>query len=225
MTLIREIERSAWAAYLDWADYLANPRIVRADNVVSWADRTSMRTPSHPGQDDIRGLATSGQYSFQAIEDGGLFQLYYECDHDGETVVSANLGFYRIGEPPDEDDDDDDLAEVLATESDSRDDPPIGWLRVDYAPTEARGVLHSECHLHLVGFLSGRWVVDGLMSPRQFVELMFQLAYPDAFAEHRLDAAGTYAEEERVRQWNQPVIALRAGQVEAMCTHLRTANA
>lgn len=226
--LLKEIAREIWTAYMDWSDFLANPRIDMSQSVVSWQDYESAFLPVEPRADDIARLIEGKQYSFQVIEDGGIFQFYYECTRNGKDVVAAKLAYYGVrgfsqeDAPPDEEDDGD-LGPEGSVSPGLQNYP--AWLRIDYAPAQEKGVMHSCCHVHIGGFGEGRLVVKGLPSPRQFVELVFQLSYRETFRDHRLDGDGKYVDEAGLREWNKPLALMDGGKTEALCTHLRIAGA
>ena len=65
----------------------------------------------------------------------------------------------------------------------------LPWLRIDYDPRVAGGVLHAPCHLHVHGAPTVRIPVDRVPTPRAFVEAIAAWFYPQLYAKHRtLDA-------------------------------------
>lgn len=57
----------------------------------------------------------------------------------------------------------------------------VAWLRLDFDPHQKRGPLHSSCHLHICGLPSARMIVYGVPTPRQFIDFIFAIAYPDIY--------------------------------------------
>jgi hypothetical protein len=103
-------------------------------------------------------------------------------------------------------------------------DGPASWLRIDYAPRDAKGVLHYECHMHLSMFYNSRLVVDGVPTPRQFVEFIIALCYPDIYREHRLDDNGEYPDETFMHSVNSPCLPGIENNVCRHIAHLKVPN-
>jgi hypothetical protein len=201
----------------DWQGLLANPRFVRNGNSISWVG-CEPRIISYPlTRAAVVELAEQGQYTFQFTDDGSLLQMAYSFTADGVTLRSANLAYYAVPRnviPMDE------AADVME-EAPVAGEAEIPWLRIDYDPETARGVLHGECHLHLSGFPNSRFLVDGVPTPRQFVEFVIALCYPEAYRERRLKDDGTYAEGELASRLNTPAISCVATAGFATITHVR----
>ena len=164
---ISEILSSVTSAYDDWSDFLANPQHIRRDNEVAWRN-FSPRVLDYPVlKSDVVRMAEERQYTFQIVEDGSLIQIHYFYNRKGDQILSANLAFYS--------------AILNGTETTNNGDEPVSWLRIDYAPEAARGVLHHDCHMHLSSFPDSRFVVAGLLTPKQFIELIMAFCYPESY--------------------------------------------
>ena len=188
-------ESEVRGAYLEWEAYLLNPRMRRTGQSISWLGDNRERPTERPTSLEIAQLAAQGQYSFQAARDFALFRLWYDFEADGTTLRSASLGYYAI-ELEDAYELDEIGAEVLGLVGDDR---ICRWLRIDYDPLSARGVLHSACHLHLGGIHGSRVVVDAVPSPAQFLEFVIAICYPDDYKTHRLNAAGALVNQAKLQ--------------------------
>lgn len=225
---INDIMHSLRSVLADWPQCLANPRYARVGNkAVAWSDY-AYRISDYPIMaSDVTQLTEQRQYTFQMIQDGSLIQIYYQFNQQETAVEAANLTFYSsqsiaqtkpaykiaIEELQLDLEDPDDLAlyEAFGDEIDvpgEQADGPVGWLRIDYAPHQARGVLHYDCHMHISAFPESRFVVAGLPTPKQFIELIIALFYPEAYAAHRLNDDGHYPEGHGMREVNSPCIRM-----------------
>lgn len=100
-------------------------------------------------------------------------------------------------------------------------DAPVSWLRIDFAPDDARGVLHHECHMHISGFSHARLAVLGVPTPRQFIEFIMALCYPHIYHKHRkLDEHGLYPDENTIININTPSIPLENTSLSRSMTHV-----
>ncbi len=100
-------------------------------------------------------------------------------------------------------------------------DEPISWLRIDYDPEHARGVLHHDCHMHLSAFPHARLVVAGVPTPKQFIEFIMALCYPEVYHAHRLDNSGQYINEGHIVTINSNCVPLTEHNVFRQMTHFR----
>lgn len=100
-------------------------------------------------------------------------------------------------------------------------DGPVSWLRIDYDPEHARGVLHHDCHMHLSAFPRARLVVAGVPTPKQFIEFIMALCYPEAYHAHRLDNSGQYINEGHIVTINSNCVPLTEHNVFRQMTHFR----
>jgi hypothetical protein len=195
---LNDISSSLRSTYDDWASHLlANNRVARLRNTIAWADY-DYRILEHPVlASTVREMHENGQYSFQSVTDGALFQLAYRFDQHGQ-LTSANLAYYQaqsdvtrravqlstleeMGLDPTLPDDIE-LYEIYSADElavvGGDDDAPVGWLRIDYAPEARRGILHYDCHMHISAFPHARLIMGGLPSPKQFIELLASLFSP-----------------------------------------------
>jgi hypothetical protein len=91
---INEAHQLLNATYFDWADFLANPRYIRNDPLITWAGHESFMLDHPVMASDISSLVDKKQYTFQVVADGSAFQIYYKYDRTGRILQSASLGFY-----------------------------------------------------------------------------------------------------------------------------------
>lgn len=198
------------AAFLDWHHVLANPRYVRKDRVITWANYQPMFLRPPITNFDLIRLSEEGQYTFQAL-DGSILQMFYAYGESDDEPIEARLAYYMTEK------------QQGAEERDTGgalDAVPISWLRIDYSQNEG-GVLHSAAHLHLDGFPGGRLTVMGVPTPRQFVELIVSIAYPDDYHKHRLNDAGAFREPAQLDHLNSVCVRLAERRVYSMVPHLR----
>jgi len=100
-------------------------------------------------------------------------------------------------------------------------DTPVSWLRIDYEPADGRGVLHHDCHLHISSFPYTRFVVAGLPSPKQFVELIIASFYPKIYQLHRLDEKWQYADESKIASVHSDCFRLPENALYKQMMHFR----
>lgn len=160
---INEVMSSLRSVYDDWSKILVNPQFARIKSTVAWSgfsqSRILIRSPVMPS--DITDLIEDSQYTFQIYRDGSIIRILYFYDKSGKKLESASLAFYSA-KP----------AYKLSHHS------PVSWLRIDYDPKRARGVLHHNSHIHLSGLPDSRFVVNGLLTPKQFIEFIMAYVYP-----------------------------------------------
>ena len=174
--------------YPDWYPFLSNSRGIRNDLCITWADRVP-RMLDHPVMaSHVIALADDRQYTFQVSEDGSIIQMYYGYDKKGIMLQEARLAFYSANP-----DDQSSLKRGLVAESnvvpiepgqieeetriaedtsessvdvmEAEKDGYVSWLRIEYAPHEAKGILHHNCHMHFSAFPHSRFVVAGVPTP------------------------------------------------------------
>lgn len=238
---INHLHESLSIVYQDWSEYLINPRYVRRSNVIAWNDYDTETTklPDIVTASDVASLYHYGQFSFQMAEDRALLQLYYIYDTRGKNILKATLAYYQftpeneqfISNKQDKDilmeaAKQGDIAlyrELLAEIMDYGKpiDTPVSWLRIDFAPEDARGVIHHDCHMHLSGFSKSRLVVMGVPTPQQFMEFIMALCYPHIYHKHReLDDTGAYPDQERIININTPSIPVANTSLSRCIAHL-----
>jgi hypothetical protein len=218
------------STYIEWNHVLANPKFIRKGRVITWRDYSSARLAIPESYLDVAQLYEGGRYSFQTT-DGSLLQIYYSYPHSNDELAEARLAFYKVDEhswefeEPNEAEDTDELVRpighVAHDERAIRPSGSINWVRIDYSPRSAGGVLHTSCHLHISAFPSARVVVAGVPTPKQFVEFVMALCYPDIYSKHRLDANGDYKEPAELATVNADCVPFREDIVFGQITHLR----
>ena len=218
------------AAYTEWSHVLANPRFVRKGRSIAWHDYSSTKILVPSSHADVVKLYEAGQYSFQTT-DGSLLQLSYTYAPSRDQLTKARLAFYKVdqqsweigesGEP-------DGVNELIAPnnspqleQSISHRPISVSWLRIDYSPKATSGVLHNSCHLHLSTFPDARVAVAGVPTPKQFVEFVIALCYPDIYREHRLNRDGGYKEPARMEIVNSETVPLTEDLTCRYLTHIR----
>lgn len=220
---INEAKELLTLVYMDWSHILANPSGIRKDSQITWNGYVPKMLKMPVMISDVMDLAENGQYTFQIVEDGSIIQLFYQYKPNGNDIQAASLAFYSsvvhkdkaaspsqaISEVESNGEgasDEDTLDEESQKESDEQipvsSDRPANWLRIDYDPHHAMGVLHHDCHMHLSAFPDARLVVAGIPTPKQFIEFIIALCYPKSYAEHRLDANGMYNNENHIMTVN-----------------------
>src|ERR1700682_1568407 len=216
------------SVYTEWNNVLANPRFIRKGRVITWRDYSAAKLLIPNSHSDVVQLYEGGQYSFQNV-DGSLLQMYYSYARSTDDLMEARLAFYKIDKHAW------DFEEATHVEAASELTPlsnsrfseklaphgPVTWLRIDYSPQTASGVLHNSCHLHISAFPSARVVVAGVPTPKQFVEFVMALCYPDLYRRHRLDSKGGYKEPAKLATVNSDCIPFREDVIFRQITHLR----
>jgi len=78
------------------------------------------------------------------------------------------------------------------------------WIRFDYDPGAGkRGILHHDTHLHFVGFPNTRVAVNGVPTPRQFIEFVMGAFYPSEYAAKRLDRDYLFRNQRAIENLNE----------------------
>jgi hypothetical protein len=178
---------------------------------------------------DLLQLYEDGQYSFQA-SDGSLIQIYYSFASSTDELVEARLAFYKVDQQSwdyEEATQDEDLVQSGSFGGGTQEEKPsstrssISWLRIDYSPKSAMGILHNSCHLHLSSFPSARLAVAGVPTPKQFMEFVMALCYPDIYRSHRLDNKGDYKDPLRLAAVNSDCVPFCDDLILSQITHIR----
>jgi hypothetical protein len=194
---------------------------------------------------DFEELLKKRQYSFELANDEAVVQMSYFFDKDQETLLSANLCFIQMfsvtSVPPADADvetghvdeaaeeggriDDivvnNDVTEQLSQNVvEERTNEGIAWLRIDYDPSAQRGILHGASHMHVAGMPQARLLLKGVPTPRQFIEFIFAVNYPDTYRAHRLDDNGNFNDAPRMAQVNSPFLKLQCGEAFQYMTHV-----
>lgn len=232
---VSDLFTSLISTYNDWGGVLANPNYMRSDSTIAWSN---FRGTWVDGSDIVEGFLSfveNRQYSFQIAEDGAVLQLYYIFDPRKEILESATLAFYKpifLEDILGNNLQDETIEGTSSGDSSSLDSglddleisPPeissIAWIRMDYQPQHVRGVLHGECHLHMSGFSDMRLLVDGVPTPRQFIEMIVALCYPKIYRSHRLREDGLYHDEVFVGNINAISIPVNRREMFRFLTHI-----
>ena len=234
--------QSIIACAQDWQGVLINPRYMRDDYKISWAERASGNNRGIVRQGHVLELAETGQYSFQFADDGSIMQLYYEFGRDSGSLVGARLAYFNAGGGESLDKEESGLVEPLGTygwdEGDGVYDvpgglegPAVGWIRLEFDPLAAtKGIVHPPCHLHIGGFPDARLIVNGVPTPRQFVEFVISSFYPEVYRQKRLSEqtvsnASTrnwvFREPQRMTELNADGFAVESEPMYQLLCHFR----
>jgi hypothetical protein len=231
---ISDVHSMMVSVYNDWGGFLANPRYIRRGDEITWAERTPHFLKGTIQHGDVLGLIETGQYSFQTSDDGSIIQLHYEFEQGGAEVKAASLGYFAA--PPPQDDsglssqgergqipDSEDAGITDGSEGTRTETSQYAsWLRIDFSPTTAGGVLHHDCHLHVSGFPASRLVVKRLPTPKQFVEFVIALCHPNVYTSQRLDHTGGFVDATRMTSVNTPAFTCEDNDLYAHMMHLAT---
>jgi hypothetical protein len=221
---ISDVHSMLTSTYIDWRGFLANPRYARAKNEITWSGRSGVFLPHTVRSADMLSLVENKEYSFQTLDNGSVLQFYYEFDNKGEQVKSASLAYYGAPATYQENEpiDSEDNYELLSQPQSKQEDSFVNWLRIDFSPSTARGVLHHDCHLHIGGFPASRLMVRRLPTPKQFVEFIIAICHPEQYKRKRLDSMGDYLDVNRIRSINEPVFACDDRELYDHLIHIRT---
>lgn len=190
------------SAYDDWHRCLLNPNFFRSGNRISWNSYESNWIDESLTYDSFMELVSTKQYSFQ-VQDGSIIQLYYEFDSNGDELIKANLAYCRniFRNQLDDETSEEDLLSSQYNDA-------VQWLRIDYAPDMDRGVIHCAAHMHLSSFPQGRMIMRGVPTPKQFIEFIISLCYPELYSKHRLDGVGEFVNFSKVVAVNSSKFAM-----------------
>lgn len=201
---INDIYSSILSVFIEWGGFLVNNRFIRKAKVITWENRQENEFVDAITSSYIAELVEDGQYSFQVKKDGSIFQIYYSCNPSGKEIRTANLGFYYSGnhyyeQLIDEETFDDFLI--------PRPDINVGWLRIDYSndPKDDGGSIHAKCHMHISLFPDTRIIVDRIPNPKQFVEFVIAICFPDEYKAKRLDHKGYFLDVSKMCNINDPL--------------------
>ncbi len=241
---INDVEGLITSSYVDWFRFIGNSRGIRKGSIITWTERAP-RMLNHPVMaSDVVSLADEGQYTFQVIHDGSLIQMYYSFDGQGIQLQSARLAFYSavadnklinaykrsinvgtISDYEHEFGDESPLDEPDEVEKETQfgglRNGPVSWLRIEYDPQASMGVLHHDCHMHFSTFPSSRFVVAGVPNPRQFIEFIMALCYPELYRAHRLNKVGQYISLANINSVNSTCFPLIESAVFNQIAHFR----
>lgn len=248
---IKDALTSLKDAYIDWDGFLLNPRYVQREQKdeqnrvlyqeITWDRRdATYRTADLVTEQSIIELSNASQYTFQVKDDGSIFQIYYNYDRSGNNIQSASLSFYLSRSHIKRVDEDTLLNEISVLPSENQDlmldavlssvnNQSVGWIRIDYDPTaKERGIIHHDCHMHLSNFPDTRFIVEGIPSPRQFIEFVVATVYPSQYKDHCLSlevnedsniGVWKYSDATRIKAVNSICISIEANSVYNQLSH------
>ena len=224
-----------WSHFLANPNYIRSS--TTTGPCITWSNRTPGIIKHPVLASHVSKLFNEGQYTFQIAEDGSLIQIYYQYNRKGDILTSARLAFYSARSNEQRTIDISNISEITLEEvsdaailsedididnklNDSYEDTtsdidltslydaPVSWLRIEYEPTAARGILHYDCHMHLSSFPYSRFIVAGIPSPAQFVEFIAAFCYPESYKNYRLDELGQYISSEKINAINSACFPL-----------------
>jgi hypothetical protein len=233
---INDVISDLTSTYNEWDQVLANRSFVRRENIISWNNYIDQRHPDIIRRSDVAELERLRQYSFQVIDDGSIFQLYYDFQNNGVDLNSASLAYFSTGgwkgvyeeyielSPHGksfEINSDPTISEM--TLFSVPDDLLVPWLRIDYSPKEVRGPLHHSCHMHIGLFQSARIPLTGIPTPHQFVEFIIALCYPEQYRDLRLGEDSNYktSDIDRLKEFRTRCFVSTNGQVFDILPHIQ----
>ena len=169
------------AVFIEWQGVLKDPQYVRNDNSVTWTNAQITILPEFLTRAETLELSRRRQFTFRLSEDDSVIQLSYRFSNG--RVAEARLAFYEVG-LRDYDDENGDVQPI----ADAHANLPARWVRFDYRETGLGRVLHTDSHLHVSGLPGTRFAVAGVLTPKQFIELIIFHFYPETYTAMRLDS-------------------------------------
>lgn len=212
--LISDLHSSLISLQGDWSGIILNPNYIRKEWVISWNQFKHVSLGDRITSKTVKELEKGRQYSFQLF-DGSLIQLYYRFREGGDIVQIANLAFYKCERDiyNEEEDDNGDISEYDDTPIE---DYEIPWIRIDYCPDEEMGIIHAATHMHSSIGANVRLPINGIPTPKQFIEALMAWFYPAKYEEKHLDSQGIYTNPARVKQINRAKIPWSDQKVESI---------
>ena len=203
---ISDVYSGLTSSLVEWHGFLANPSYVRqstsSKDCVTWKDRQSQHLSDTITPEDVSELVDNNQFSFQVLQDGSIFRIYYEFEKGRQKLVAASLAFLLSGDYYDK--------SYSGGVEEDRDDSELrtetGWLRIDYSsrPEDDGGVIHPCCHMHLSQFPAARITLDRVPNPCQFIEFVISVCYPDVYRSKRLEPNGRFSSLAHMSKVNSP---------------------
>ncbi len=246
---INEVLTHLKDVYLDWFPFIANPLYMRDGSCITWTNRVPRMLDAPVMASEVASLVEDQQYTFQIYDGGSVFQLYYNFDERGNNLQSARLAFYHanadglrftkynsstdsgLSNNPNIENrfgtlDNDNTVNMFDKSNIGETDggifdEPVNWLRIEYDPENAKGILHYDCHMHLSAFPHSRLPVAGVPNPRQFIEFVMALCYPNLYEQHRLNEEGQYKTESNIVSVNSKCFPLAENKVFSQIAHFR----
>jgi hypothetical protein len=197
-----DVFRQLIAVFVDWQGVLKDPQYIRRDNEITWSNATHVVLPDKLTRADTRELSRSGQFTFRVSEDDSILQISYMFAQAGD-LDCARLAYYQVGSPYQVDEG----INVYPTEDESS-DAPVHWIRFDYVRTQRCRALHMDSHLHVSGLPGIRIAVEGVPTPKQFVEFVISHFYVNTYADFRLHGDQQFLDTDQIDQLNSERITL-----------------
>jgi hypothetical protein len=211
-----DVFHSLRSTHDDWNEILTNPSYSHKNHKISWYGRPEKhRSPFIVRRSYVANLISKSQYTSMIARDDSIIQIFYEFENNDETLSFAKLGYFNSGvEDISGINELSDLATTSAsvielfpsyTDSDLSDfdDPIVPWIRIDYDPHSASSPLHHSCHMHIGLFNYARIPLTRVPTPRQFIEFIIALCYPNDYRAKRLDSDGNPADLSKLYSFNE----------------------
>jgi len=237
---LSETYQSLKTTILDWPNIFINRRDKRDDDThkISWNNYLRRDRIFDIRRSDLIEIVKTGQYSFQIIEDGSVFQLYYEFNDYNNSLCSANLAYFNTGGISYDTFLELQFSDVYNVETNSThtldkdinyqedlyEDPLIAWIRIDYSPHEYCRPLHHLCHMHYSLFPNTRISVNAVPTPRQFLEFILATNYPHLYSEKRLNQTFEPNDLTRIAAFNSPSFPRIDSSVYSVLPHISIPN-
>jgi len=233
---LNETYQSLKTTLLAWPHLFVNRRDKKDEenHKISWSNYTRRNLVNNIRRSDLIEMANTGQYSFQMITDGSLFQLYYEFNNYDQILSVANLAYYSTGELSldnfqelqylDNCSTEPDHAISMSESSDCSENPLIAWMRIDYSPHNYCRPLHHSCHFHFSQFPNARISLNAVPSPRQFIEFIIALNYPHLYTTYRLNHTHEPNDLTQIMTYNSPCFPSIDSNVYNILPYLRIPN-
>jgi hypothetical protein len=190
------------AVFVDWRGVLKDPQYIRRGNEITWSNAVHAILPDKLTRAETIELSRSGQFTFRISEDDSILQISYVFAQTGD-LECARLAYYQVGSSYQVDE----AIDVYPSE-DEPSDTPINWIRFDYVRTQRRRVLHMDSHLHVSGLPGMRIAVEGVPTPKQFVEFVISHFYANTYESFRLHGDQQFISTDQIDQINSERITL-----------------
>nr|WP_319376035.1 DUF2290 domain-containing protein [uncultured Methanoregula sp.] len=236
---LSETYQSLKTTLFDWPSTFINRRDKKDEDShnISWNKYTRRERIIDIRRSDLIEIVKSGQYSFQIIEDGSVFQLYYQFNDYNQALCSANLAYYNTGgvtydtfqemqfsDLYNGDDKSSSSDNKIDYKEDLFEDPLIAWIRIDYSPHDYCRPLHHSCHMHFSLFPNSRISLNAVPTPRQFIEFILAINYPDLYLVKRLDQKYEPNDPTRIADLNIPSFPRIDSSVYSVLPHISIPN-
>jgi len=199
----------------DWNEILTNPSYFSKNHRISWYGREEKhRSPVLVRRSYVADQIKKCQYTLKILNDDSIIQIYYEYERDDSTLIFAKLSYFNSGIADiSELEESIDLSETSASVvellpkfieniTSDVDDPLVPWIRIDYDPKASTSPLHHACHMHIGLFQHARIPLSRVPTPRQFIEFIITLCYPEDYRMKRLDSDGKPLDIKKICSFN-----------------------